>query len=105
MLVKYATAFIIMPGGVGTLDEVTEILTMMQTEKIKPFPVILFDSKFWGGLLEWLRGTVLNKGFVSEEDFNLLIICDDIDSVIETVQKWYIKHEIVGKKAVTESVK
>jgi uncharacterized protein (TIGR00730 family) len=105
MLVKYATAFIIMPGGVGTLDELTEILTMMQTEKIKPFPIVLFDSKFWGGLLEWLRGTVLNKGFVSEEDFDLLIICDDIDSVIETVQKWYIKHEIVGKKAVTENGK
>lgn len=101
MLVKYATAFIIMPGGVGTLDELTEILTMMQTEKIKPFPIILFNSKFWGGLLEWLRSTVLAKGFVSEEDFDLLILCDDINSVIETVQKWYIKREIVGKKAVT----
>lgn len=105
MLVKYATAFVIMPGGVGTLDELTEILTMMQTEKIKPFPIVLFDSKFWGGLLDWLRSTVLTKGFVSEEDFDLLILCDDIDSVIETVQEWYIKHEIVGKKAVTEGGK
>jgi uncharacterized protein (TIGR00730 family) len=101
MLVKYANAFVIMPGGVGTLDELTEILTMMQTGKIKPFPIVLFNSKFWGGFLEWLRSTVLTKGFVSEEDFDLLILCDDIDSVVETVQEWYIKHEIVGKRAVT----
>jgi uncharacterized protein (TIGR00730 family) len=105
MLVKYATAFIIMPGGVGTLDELTEVLTMMQTEKIKPFPIVLFNSKFWGGLLEWLRNTVLIRGFVSESDFDLLVLCDDIDSVIETVQEWYIKHEIVGKKAVTDAHK
>ena len=105
MLVKYATAFIIMPGGVGTLDELTEVLTMMQTEKIKPFPIILFNSQFWGGFLEWLRGTVLGKGFVSREDFDLLILCDDAKSVIETVQEWYIKHELVGKKAVIESAK
>ena len=105
MLVKYATAFVIMPGGVGTLDELTEILTMMQTEKIKPFPIILFNSQFWGGFLEWLRGTVLGRGFVSREDFDLLILCDDTASVTETVQKWYIKHELVGKKAVIESPK
>ena len=105
MLVKYATAFVIMPGGVGTLDELTEVLTMMQTEKIKPFPIILFDSKFWEGLLDWLRHTVLTKGFVSAEDFDLLVLCDDIDSVINTVQNWYIKHEIVGKRAVTQSGK
>jgi uncharacterized protein (TIGR00730 family) len=105
MLVKYATAFVIIPGGIGTLDELTEILTMMQTEKIKPFPVILFNNQFWGGFLEWLRGIVLSRGFVSREDFDLLILCDDIDSVIETVQKWYIKHELVGKKAVIESNK
>ena len=101
MLVKYATAFVIMPGGVGTLDELTEVMTMMQTGKIKPFPIVLFNSKFWGGFLEWLRSTVLTKGFVSEEDFDLLVLCDDIDSVVETVQEWYIKHEIVGKRAVT----
>ena len=105
MLVKYATAFVIMPGGVGTLDELTEIITMMQTQKIKPFPIILFNSEFWSGFLEWLRGTVLSRGFVSREDFDLLILCDDIESVIETVQKWYIKHELVGKKAVTENSK
>ena len=100
MLVKYAIAFVIMPGGMGTLDEVTEVLTLMQTYKIKPFPVILYDSQFWNGFLEWLRSVMLIRGYVSEEDFNLLRICDEPDRVIEAVHEWYIKHEIVGRRAL-----
>lgn len=100
MLVKYATAFIIMPGGLGTLDELSEILTLMQTHKIRPFPIVLFDSKFWKGFLDWLHSDVLARGLVSEEDFNLLRVCDDTDTAIDIVQKWYIKQEIVGRKAL-----
>ena len=100
MLVKYSTAFVIMPGGMGTLDEVSEVLTLMQTFKIKPFPVILYDSQFWNGFLEWLRSVVLVRGYVSEEDFNLLRICDKPDRVIEAVQQWYIKHEVIGRNAL-----
>ena len=100
MLVKYATAFVIMPGGMGTLDEVTEVLTLMQTQKIKPFPVVLFDGKFWGGFLEWLRTCTLARGFVSEEDFYLLRVCDTPDEVVDTVQQWYEKQKIVGRKAM-----
>ena len=59
MLVKYATAFVIIPGGLGTLDELTEVLTLMQTLKIKPFPVIIFNSRYWKGFLDWLESTVL----------------------------------------------
>jgi uncharacterized protein (TIGR00730 family) len=103
MLVKYAIAFVIMPGGLGTLDELTEVLTLIQTHKIRPFPVILYDSKFWKGFLEWLRSTVLTRGYVSEEDFDLLRVCDDPNSVIETVQKWYIKQELAGRKAIIRS--
>jgi uncharacterized protein (TIGR00730 family) len=102
MLVKYATAFIIMPGGLGTLDELTEVLTLMQTHKIKPFPVVLFDSKYWNGFMEWLRSQPLARGFVSEKDFDLLRICDTPEEVIQTVQQWYIKHEIVGRRAVVK---
>ena len=102
MLVKYATAFIIMPGGLGTLDELTEVLTLIQTRKIKPFPVVMFDSTYWKGLLDWLRGTVLAKDLVSEEDFNLLRICDETKAVVDVVQEWYIKQEIVGRKAVVK---
>ncbi|MDP2719396.1 MAG: TIGR00730 family Rossman fold protein [Dehalococcoidia bacterium] len=100
MLVKYATAFIIMPGGMGTLDEVTEVLTLMQTGKIRPFPVILVNSKFWNGFLDWLKNDVLTRGLISEDDFTLLRVCDKVDEVVEAVQSWYIKQELVGKKAI-----
>lgn len=102
MLVKYATAFIIMPGGLGTLDELTEVLTLMQTHKIKPFPVILCNSDYWKGFLEWLKTSTLAKDFISEEDLTLLRVCDDTDEVIETVRKWFLKQEIAGRKAVVK---
>ena len=101
MLVKYATAFIIMPGGLGTLDELTEILTLMQTHKIRPFPVVLFNSNYWKGFLDWLHTSVLTEGFISEEDVSLLRVCDETDDVIETVCQWYEKQEIVGRKALS----
>ncbi len=100
MLVKYATAFVIMPGGLGTLDELTEVLTLMQTRKIKPFPVILFDSRFWQGFLEWLRSAVLSKSFIDEDDLHLLRLCDEPAEVAEAVQRWYMKQEILGRRAV-----
>lgn len=100
MLVKYAAAFIIMPGGLGTLDELTEVLNLMQTGKIKPFPVVLYDGEYWAGFLSWLCRDVLGRGLISEEDFDLLRICNTPDAVIETIQKWATKQEITGKKAV-----
>ena len=103
MLVKYATAFVMMPGGLGTLDELSEVLTLIQTHKIKPFTVILFDSKYWKGLLDWLHNQTLARGFVSEGDFDLLRICDTPDEVVDTVQQWYIKHQIVGRRAVAQT--
>jgi uncharacterized protein (TIGR00730 family) len=103
MLVKYAIAFVIMPGGLGTMDELTEILTLMQTHKIRPFPIILYNGQFWKGFLEWLRATVLASGFISEEDFDLLRVCDDPQTVVDTIQRWYIKREVVGRKAISHS--
>jgi uncharacterized protein (TIGR00730 family) len=100
MLVKYATAFIIIPGGLGTLDELTEVLTLMQTHKMKPFPVILFNSSYWKGFLDWLHGSVLSRGFISEEDLDMLTICDEVELVVETVQRWYHGKEIIGRKAL-----
>lgn len=100
MLVKYATAFIIMPGGLGTLDEVTEVLTLMQTHKIKPFPVILFNNEYWKNFLDWLQSIVLAHGFISEDDFDLLRVCDNPDEVVEAVERWYTRQEVVGKKAL-----
>ncbi len=100
MLVKYAIAFVIMPGGLGTLDELTEVLTLMQTHKIKPFPVILFNGSYWKGFLDWLRSSTLAKGFISEGDLHLLRVCNDAHEVTEAVQKWYLKQEIGGEKAL-----
>ncbi len=100
MLVKYATAFVIIPGGLGTLDELTEVLTLIQTLKIKPFPVIVFNSRYWKGFLDWLKSSVLDKGCISEEDLDLLIVCDRPEEVVEAVQSWYTQHKVVGKKAL-----
>jgi len=102
MLVKYATAFVIMPGGLGTLDELTEVLTLMQTHKIRPFPVVLFDSGYWKGFLDWLRSSVLARGAISEEDLNLLRVCDEPDAVIDVVQSWYMKQELTGRRALVQ---
>jgi len=100
MLVKYATAFIIMPGGLGTLDELTEVLTLMQTHKIRPFPVLLYGSDYWNGFLDWLKNCTLARGFISEKDLHLLRICDDTDEIVDAVRRWYLNQEIGGKSAV-----
>ena len=100
ILVKYAVAFVIMPGGWGTLDELSEVVTLMQTNKIKPFPVILFKSEYWQGLLDWMENTVVARSFVSAEDMDLLRVCDEPDEVIETVQSWYLRNEIVGRRVL-----
>lgn len=101
LLVKYATAFIIMPGGLGTLDELTEVLTLMQTHKIKPFPVLLYDSRYWGGFLDWLKKCTLAGGFISEEDLQLLRVYDETAEIVDAVCKWYLNQEIAGKSVVS----
>ena len=100
MLVKYATAFIVLPGGLGTMDELTEVLNLIQTQKIKPFPVILYDADYWHGFLKWMKEFSLARGYISEEDLTLLRVCDTPEEVVEAVQKWYWSHEICGKRAV-----
>jgi uncharacterized protein (TIGR00730 family) len=100
MLVKYATAFVIMPGGLGTMDELTEVLNLIQTHKIKLFPVILYSSQYWGGLLDWLKNTVLAQGNISPEDFDLLRVFDSPEEVAAAVKTWYTKQEFSGRKAL-----
>jgi uncharacterized protein (TIGR00730 family) len=85
MFVKYAQAFVIMPGGFGTLDELFEAVTLVQTRKVTRFPVILYGSEYWGGLLDWLRGTVLEAGKVNARDIDLLTIIDDVDDVVARI--------------------
>jgi uncharacterized protein (TIGR00730 family) len=97
MLVKYASAFICMPGGLGTLDELTEVLTLIQTQKMRPFPVVLVDSLYWKGFLDWLKDTLLVKGSISARDLDLIKVCDEPDDVIEIVRNWYNSQEAAEK--------
>ena len=85
MLVKYAQGFVIFPGGFGTMDELFEALTLVQTGKIQNFPIVLFDSSYWEGLLGWLRGTMLREGKVSASDLDLLIVTDSPTEVRDIV--------------------
>ena len=101
MLVKYSTAFVIIPGGMGTLDELTEVLTLIQTKKIKPFPVILFNSDYWKGLLDWLRDQALANGYITEEDLHLLRLSDDPKEVVDIIKSWYLRQAIIGRKAIS----
>ncbi|HEX8923040.1 MAG TPA: TIGR00730 family Rossman fold protein [Pyrinomonadaceae bacterium] len=85
MFVKYSTAFIIFPGGFGTLDELFEALTLIQTRKIKNFPVVLFGSVYWGGLLEWAKGLMLSEGKINETDLRLIHLTDSPAEAVEIV--------------------
>jgi uncharacterized protein (TIGR00730 family) len=85
MLVKYALAYIIMPGGFGTLDELFEAVTLIQTERIKPFPVILVGSEYWQGLLDWIKDRMLAEKRISEDDLEILQVLDDPGDVVKAV--------------------
>jgi hypothetical protein len=85
MFVKYAEAFIILPGGFGTMDELFEALTLIQTGKVRHFPVVLMGSAYWSGLIDWIRGTLLAAGTVSEADLTLLKVVDDPDEAIAII--------------------
>jgi uncharacterized protein (TIGR00730 family) len=90
MFVKYAQAYVGMPGGFGTLDEIFEALTLIQTKRIRPFPVVLVGSDYWGGLWEWIRDTLLARKLISPEDLDLVTILDDADEVVKTIKRTVI---------------
>ncbi|MFB9671481.1 TIGR00730 family Rossman fold protein [Microlunatus capsulatus] len=85
MFVKYAQGFVVMPGGFGTLDELFEALTLVQTQKVTSFPVVLFGSAYWQGLLDWFRDTALPHGSVGQRDLDLLQLTDDLDEAVALV--------------------
>ncbi|MAZ55619.1 MAG: TIGR00730 family Rossman fold protein [Flavobacteriales bacterium] len=90
MFVKYAQAFVILPGGVGTLDELFETITLIQTKKIQNIPIILYGSEYWKGLINWLKKTVLEKEkCINQSDFDNFILLDNIDDVINTIDEFY----------------
>jgi uncharacterized protein (TIGR00730 family) len=87
MFVKYAQAFVILPGGFGTLDELFEALTLVQTRKVTRFPVVLFGSEYWSGLVDWLRTTMVPAATIRDTDLDLFTVTDDVDEVVRIVQE------------------
>jgi uncharacterized protein (TIGR00730 family) len=88
MLVKYATAFVLLPGGFGTMDELFETATLIQTNRIKPFPVLLVGRYYWQGLLEWLRELSITRGYLSPEDLEIFKIVDQPTEVVPAIRAW-----------------
>jgi uncharacterized protein (TIGR00730 family) len=86
MFVKYADGFVILPGGFGTLDELFEALTLIQTGKVRHFPVVLMGKAYWSGLLDWIRGTLVASGTVDAADLDLLLLTDDPDEAVALIQ-------------------
>jgi uncharacterized protein (TIGR00730 family) len=89
MFVKYSQGFVCLPGGFGTLDELTEALVLVQTKKVTKFPVVLFGSEYWHGLVDWIKGTMLDAGMISPGDVALLHVTDSIDEMVDVVHESY----------------
>ncbi len=87
--VKYAKAFVIFPGGYGTLDELSESITLIQTRRMGKFPVVLYGSKYWNGLLDWLRSSVLPEGCIEPEDLDIMQVADKPQDVVKIIKKFY----------------
>lgn len=87
MFVKYASGFIVLPGGFGTLDELFEALTLVQTKKVTRFPIVLFGTTYWQGLVDWVRGTLVAEGKASSHDLDLFHLTDDVDEAVALVTK------------------
>lgn len=91
MFVKYAKAFVIVPGGYGTMDELFESLNLIQTERIRRFPVVLLGKDYWGGLIGWLKGSPLKRGCISRQDLKILNIVDSPEEVVKIIKDFYKK--------------
>ncbi len=87
MFMKYSMAFVCMPGGFGSMDELFESLTLIQTRKIKPFPILLVGSSFWSGLVDWIKEQLLGTGKIAEEDLLLFEVFDDVDDIVTYIRK------------------
>ena len=91
MFVKFAAAYLVMPGGLGTLDELLEAMTLIQTKKSRKIPIILVDGPFWQGLLDWLRERLVSEGMIDAEDLDLVQVIDKPEEVVEAIFKHYEK--------------
>lgn len=104
MFVKHAVGFVIFPGGFGTLDELFEALTLVQTEKVRPFPIVLYGSEYWAGLLDWLRDYMLGEGCIGEGDTDLLTLADTPEHAFEVVYSHYQERLAEQDSSETQTV-
>jgi uncharacterized protein (TIGR00730 family) len=99
MFVKYSCGFITLPGGFGTLDELFEALTLVQTNKVTSFPVVLMGTDFWGGMVDWIKGTLLGTGKIAEHDLDLIHLTDDVDEAVRIIvdaDRARLRHQDMG---------
>jgi uncharacterized protein (TIGR00730 family) len=94
MFVKYAQGFVVLPGGFGTLDELFEAITLIQTKKIGKFPIVLVGKEFWGGLVDWIKNTLLNNGKISAKDLDLFHLVDSSDEALKIINDFYTKYTL-----------
>ena len=94
MFTKYAQGYVVLPGGFGTMDELFEALTLIQTGKIATFPIVLVDKKYWEGLMDWLKSTMMQANNISENDLELVKLADTADEVVEVINTFYSKYSI-----------
>lgn len=87
MFVKYSIAYVVMPGGMGTIDELSEAFVLAQTHRIKPFPIILYSHAFWDGLLDWIRNRMIRDGYLGESELDLVTVCDTPEEVLSTIRR------------------
>lgn len=94
LLVKYAQGFIVLPGGFGTLDELFEAMTLIQTDKIGSFPIVLVGKKYWGGLIDWFKNVLIEEGKINESDLKLFRLVDSAEEAVEHIKKFYDKYAV-----------
>ena len=97
MFVKYAQGFVVLPGGFGTLDELFEAITLIQTKKIGKFPIVLVGKEFWGGIVEWIQNTLLEDGKISSKDLDLFHLVDTSDEALKFINDFYTKYTLKPK--------
>ena len=102
MFVKYASAYVVLPGGFGTLDELAEILTLVQTGKTRRIPIILVGSVFWGALLDWFRDTLVTQGTIDAEDMDLMQVCDEPEEIVKAIFQHYETRSLEPSEAEQE---
>lgn len=92
MFIKYAQGFVVMPGGFGTMDELFEALTLIQTKKIGRFPIVLVGREFWNGMINWIKGSLLNEAYINAEDLDLVNLVDTADEAVKVIEDFYQKY-------------